>query len=271
LQVELLPALAEGKATASWAAAEPGQTWAPASVRTTATVEGDDLVLTGGKTLVQDAQEARWLLVTALLDGTLACVIVDADSPGITIRRQQVLDLTRAFHEVRLDAVRVPTSRRLDLDARQLQRLYDDGAVLTAADALGAGNRLLAMTVDYAKVRHQFGRAIGSFQAIKHKLATMRIQVQAAHAATYYAAMAADAGDPDAERATCVAKAYTSQAMSSLAGEALQIHGGIGFTWEHDLHLYLRRVKVDALLYGDAPLHHERLCALLEQGRSSAS
>ena len=102
-------------------------------------------------------------------------------------------------------------------------------------------------------------------QQTPDKLATMHIDVQAARAATYYAAMAADAGAPDATRAAAVAKSFVSDAMSRLAGEALQIHGGIGFTWEHDLHLHLRRIKVDALLYGDAALHSERVCALLKE------
>ena len=158
--------------------------------------------------------------------------------------------------------------RRLIGGADIAQRLYDDGAVLTCADALGAGERLLAMTVEYAKVRVQFGRAIGSFQAVKHKCATMRMQLQGARAATYYAAMAADAGAPDASRAASVAKAYVSEAMSRLAGEALQIHGGIGFTWEHDLHLYLRRIKVDEVLFGEPRTHQERLCTLLQAARS---
>jgi alkylation response protein AidB-like acyl-CoA dehydrogenase len=126
------------------------------------------------------------------------------------------------------------------------------------------------MTVEYAKVRFQFGRAIGSFQAVKHKCATMRIQVDAARAAIYYAAMAADAGAPDASRAASIAKAYAGQALSDLAGEALQVHGGIGFTWEHDLHLYLRRIKTDEVLYGDVATHEERVCDLLLQDRVGA-
>ncbi|MDT7549257.1 MAG: hypothetical protein QOE84_1651 [Actinomycetota bacterium] len=271
LQSEVLPSLAGGTETGAWAVAQAGQPWSVDALRSSTRAEGNELVVSGRWTLVQDAGEARWLLVTSAVGGQPAALLVDAGTAGVSVRRQQVLDLTRTFDEVQLDDVRVPEERRLQLDATQLQRLLDDGAVLTAADALGAGERLLAMTVDYAKMRHQFGRAIGSFQSIKHKLATMRIALQGAQATTYYAAMTADAGSPDASRAAAVAKAYVSEAMSALAGEALQVHGGIGFTWEHELHLYLRRIKVDAVLYGDAPLHQERLCGFLEHDRHPAS
>ena len=120
------------------------------------------------------------------------------------------------------------------------------------------------MTVEYAGQRVQFGRAIGSFQAIKHKCATMRVAVQASTAATYHAAMSVEANTDDAARAVSTAKAYVSHAMTQLAGEALQIHGGVGFTWEHDLHLYLRRAKSNSLLYGDAAYHRELLCRIVE-------
>ena len=271
LQAQTLPALADGSALGAWAVAETGRPWGLTGVQATATADGADFVLSGTKTLVQDAHQATWLLVTVLLDGIPTCFLVDRSADGVTVRRQQVLDPTRILCEVQLSAVRVPADRRLSLTPEQIQRLLDDAAVLTAADALGSGRHLLAMTVEYAGLRHQFGRAIGSFQAVKHKCATMSIQLQGAHATTYYAAMAADAQTADASRAASVAKAFTSEAMSSLAGEALQVHGGIGFTWEHDLHLYLRRIKSDAVLYGDVPQHQERLCALLEHDRAAAS
>ncbi|MGV0602829.1 acyl-CoA dehydrogenase family protein, partial [Mycolicibacterium pulveris] len=122
----------------------------------------------------------------------------------------------------------------------------------------------LAMTVDYVKNRVQFGRPVGSFQAVKHKCADMRIRVQASTAATYYAAMALDSGRDDVDHAVSVAKAYVSDAVNEVAGEALQLHGGIGFTWEHDLHLYLRRARGNSLLSGDARHHREQLCRMLE-------
>jgi alkylation response protein AidB-like acyl-CoA dehydrogenase len=145
-----------------------------------------------------------------------------------------------------------------------VQWLADAAAVLTAADSLGVGERLLDMTVGYVKVREQFGRPLGSFQSVKHKLADMLTTLKGARAATYYAAMALDAGAADAAVASSVAKAFTGEGIAALAGEALQAHGGIGFTWEHDLHLYLRRAKVNEMLHGGAAEHYERLVALME-------
>jgi alkylation response protein AidB-like acyl-CoA dehydrogenase len=137
--------------------------------------------------------------------------------------------------------------------------------VLISADSLGVGESLLEMSVSYAKLRTQFGRPIGSFQAIKHKCADMRMWLQASKAATYYAAMAVAADAPDAAEAASVAKAYTTEAIARLAGEALQLHGGIAFTWEHDLHLYLRRAQANQVLFGDPSLHHGRLFAALTE------
>jgi alkylation response protein AidB-like acyl-CoA dehydrogenase len=123
---------------------------------------------------------------------------------------------------------------------------------------------VLDMTVEYAKLRVQFGRPIGSFQAVKHKCATMRMWLQASKAATYYAAMAVAAATDDAQEASSVAKAYAGVAIANLTSEALQVHGGIGFTWEHDLHLYHRRAKANQVLFGDPFLHHERLAAVVQ-------
>ncbi|MER5754563.1 acyl-CoA dehydrogenase family protein [Streptomyces sp. NPDC002088] len=263
LREAVLPALAEGTAWASWAFAEPRSPWTLAGVGATARTDGDTAVLDGVKTMVQDAAGARWLLVTARHDGVPASFLVDRDAPGVAIRRQHVLDLTRASHEVRLDGVRVPLDRRLDGGPTAVQRLLDDASVLVSADTLGVMDHLLDMTVAYMKVRVQFGRPLGSFQAVKHKCASMAMLIHGTRAATAYAAMAADAGSPDGARAACAAASYASAAAGDVAGEALQLHGGIGFTWEHDLHLYLRRAKTDAVLYGDAAVHRDRLSSLI--------
>jgi alkylation response protein AidB-like acyl-CoA dehydrogenase len=264
LQAEVLPELAAGAAWASWAVAEPRSPWTLAGVRTTAVPDGDDVVLRGVKSAVQDAGGARWLLVTARLDGEPLSYLLDRDTPGLTVRRQRTLDLTRALYEVRLDGVRVPATRRLSGGATESQRLLDEAAVLTCAESLGVAGRLLEMTVEYVKTRVQFGRPIGGFQAVKHKCATMAMLVLGSRAATYAAAMAADGATPDAGRAACAAKAFVADTVSRVGGEALQLHGGIGFTWEHDLHLYLRRGQVDAVLYGDAAVHRHRLCDLIQ-------
>ncbi len=269
LRARVLPELAGGAGWATWAFAEPHAPWSLEGVRATARADGDVIVLDGVKTAVQDAGGARWLLVTARQDGVPASFLVDRGAAGVTVRRQRGLDPTRAFHEVRCEGVRVPLDHRLDAGPDGIQRLLDEASVLRCADALGAMRRMLELTVEHARTRVQFGKPIGAFQAVKHACADMALLVHAAGAATHHAAMAADAGADDAARVACAAASLTCTATADVASRALQLHGGIGFTWEHDLHLYLRRARADSVLQGDAAVHRERLCALLL--RSSAS
>ncbi|MEV7981814.1 acyl-CoA dehydrogenase family protein [Streptomyces sp. NPDC086519] len=270
LRAEVLPALATGEEWATWAFAEPRAPWSLDGVHATARSEADGFVLDGVKTAVQDAGGARRLLVTACQDGAPASFLVDRTAPGVTVRRQQVLDLTRAFYEIRFEGVRVSRDRRLAAGPADIQRLLDDASVLRCADALGVMERMLELTVDHTTSRVQFGRPIGSFQAVKHACADMALLVHGARAATYYAAMTADAGAEDAARAACAAASYVASGAGEVAARALQLHGGIGFTWEHDLHLYLRRARADSVLYGDAAVHRDRLCTLLRPAPAPA-
>mgnify|MGYP001387873412 CR=1 FL=1 len=269
VRTRVLPELASGSAWATWAFAEPHSPWTLDGVQATAQTDGDVIVIDGVKTAVQDAGGARWLLVTARHDGAPATFLVERDAPGVTVRRQRVMDLTRAFYQVRFEGVRVPAAHRLTSDPTQVQQLLDEASVLQCAEALGVMARLLEMTVDYVGVRVQFDRPIGSFQAVKHHCADMAMLVHGTRAATYYAAMAVDARSDDADHAACAAASFTSVATGEVAGRALQLHGGIGFTWEHDLHLFLRRAKVDGVLYGDARTHRDRLCTLLQHKPAS--
>jgi alkylation response protein AidB-like acyl-CoA dehydrogenase len=250
-QDELVRALAEGGLKASLA--HHGSV--------AGSYEADELVLSGRATAVQAAAAADWLLVTAASDQGTRLVLVDRARASVEPRR--TLDETRRWYDVVLDGVRVRAADVLTADEAEIQWLTDACAVLTAADSLGVGERLLDMTVGYVKVREQFGRPLGSFQSVKHKVADMLTTLKGARAATYYAAMALDAGVADATVASSVAKAFTGEGVAVLAGEALQTHGGIGFTWEHDLHLYLRRAKVNEVLFGAAAEHYERLVSLL--------
>ncbi|MGW0584839.1 acyl-CoA dehydrogenase family protein, partial [Streptomyces sp. NPDC002920] len=239
-------------------------------VRATARSDADSIVLDGVKTAVQDAGGARWLLVTARHDGVPASFLVDRTAPGVTVRRQRVLDLTRSFYEVGFEGVRVPGGCRLTGGPDEIQRLLDEASVLRCADALGAMERMLELTVEHARAREQFGRPIGTFQAVKHACADMALLVRGTRAATAYAAMATDAGADDTARAVCAAASYTSAGAGEVAARALQLHGGIGFTWEHELHLHLRRARADSVLYGDAAVHRDRLCTLLRRSSASA-
>jgi alkylation response protein AidB-like acyl-CoA dehydrogenase len=264
---EILSALLDGSATAGWAFAERGQPFSWDHLRTRAYEEAQGYVINGAKAHTQDAGSARWLLVDGVLDDQPARFVVEADAPGVQLHRMHALDVGRSYYDVTFDEVHVPRdalcSNRSD-PALDVERSSHIAAVLACAEMVGIGERLLEMTVQYAKDRVQFGRPIGSFQAVKHKCADMRLWLQASTATTYHAAMRLDAQTDDHARAVSVAKAYASQAICRLAGEALQIHAGIGFTWEHDLHLYLRRARTNALLYGDVAHHRELLCRSLE-------
>ena len=253
----LLPALAAGELKASLAGHGP----------VTGQPDGDDLVhgdieLRGRASAVLSAAAADWLLVT--VDGAAGRLLVLVErSAAAAVEPRRTLDETRRWYDVVLDGVRVPAANVVGGDPADVRWLTDAAAVLNAADSLGVGERLLEMTVGYVKVREQFGRPLGSFQSVKHKVTDMLTTLKGARAATYYAAMALDAGVADATTAASVAKAFTSEGVAELAGQALQTHGGIGFTWEHDLHLYLRRAKVNELLYGAPAEHYERLAGLL--------
>jgi alkylation response protein AidB-like acyl-CoA dehydrogenase len=272
---DVLSDLLAGSATPAWAFGERGRPWSIASLSVNAEATATDYVLTGEKSHVQDAGSADWLLVDAVLDGQPARFIVPAGTTGMTFLRQRTLDITRAYYDVTFDRVVIPRNCLLAAGteaADAIERSMQMAVILACAELVGIGEQLLEMTVQYVKDRVQFGRPIGSFQAVKHKCATMRLWVQASTAATYYAAMSVDEHADDRARAVSVAKAYTSDAICRAAGEALQLHGGVGFTWEHDLHLYIRRARTNAMLYGGVTHHRELLCRAVEQsGAGSAS
>jgi alkylation response protein AidB-like acyl-CoA dehydrogenase len=167
---------------------------------------------------------------------------------------------------VRFDGVPVPEANILPGGWDLVQRGLSLATVLQSAESVGAADVLFESTVDYAKKRVQFGRAIGSFQAIKHRLADLLIALEGMRAAAHYAALALGDGFDDAAEAVATAGAYVDDTFAHLCGEALQLHGGIGFTWEHDVHLFVRRAKVNQVLYGDGAWHRERLARLVESG-----
>jgi alkylation response protein AidB-like acyl-CoA dehydrogenase len=170
------------------------------------------------------------------------------------------MDLATRWVNLALDGVPVPADGVLGAPGEGqplLEALLRMGAVGASAEMLGAARRCLDMAVEYAKVREQFGQPIGSFQAIRHKCAEMLLETENSHAAVYYAAWALDAKAEDAELAASVAKAYVGDASRKVCGDAIQVHGGIGFTWEYDLHLYFKRAKALEVQYGDADYHRE--------------
>lgn len=260
-----LPRVAEGDLLLAWAVTEPGRGWEQADLATTARREGDDVVLDGAKGYVIDGHVADVLVVAATDDdGGVGLYLVPSDAPGVVATPLVTLDLTRTLAEVTLSGVRVPASARLEAAGRELIEQVERLAVVAvASEQVGGTERCLEMAVEYAKDRHQFGRPIGSFQAIKHTCADMLVHLESAKSAASYAAWAAAEDDPDLAVAAALAKSRCSDAYFAVAGDTIQVHGGIGFTWEHDAHLYFKRAKSDELLFGDPARWRGKLAAAL--------
>jgi alkylation response protein AidB-like acyl-CoA dehydrogenase len=258
-----LPALANGSARGALALMERSLDWGPEAIATHASRSGHGWVLTGLKQFVPWPQVADVMLVSARAPEGLTLFLVEpASARKLGLSMMTGMDLTTRLGTVTLDGVAVEGDAVLGTPGGAgplLEALLQRGAVAAAAEMLGAARRCLDMAVSYAKVREQFGQPIGSFQAIRHKCAEMLLEVENSHAATYYAAWALDAGADDAALAASVAKAYVNDASRKVCGEAIQVHGGIGFTWEYDLHLYFKRAKALEVQYGDADFHRERV------------
>jgi alkylation response protein AidB-like acyl-CoA dehydrogenase len=258
-----LPGIVDGSLTATLAVGEESGSWDLADVAATAKpTGGDGWAVTGTKLYVVDGHTADLILVVAQAPDGPGVFAVERGAEGLATARLDVLDATRALASVALDgaaAVRVGTDRNA---ADWLSEVRDLVLVALAAEQLGGASRCLDLAVDYAKVREQFGRPIGSFQAIKHKCANMLIEVECARSAVLHAREAIAGGQPDASLAATLAYAYCSQAFTHAAKECIQVHGGIGYTWEHDAHLYLRRAKSSELLFGPPAQHRTRLAEL---------
>jgi alkylation response protein AidB-like acyl-CoA dehydrogenase len=259
-QKRWLPAVSTGEARAALALLDADLDWRPEAVATRAEKSAGGWTLTGLKRYVPWAHVASVLLVPAQTPDGLALFLVDPAASGLTLTPLTPMDPGTRWFTLALQ--RVPATAEAVLGAPGaagplLEALLRRGAVGAAAEMLGAARRCLDMSVAYAKVREQFGQPIGSFQAIRHKCAEMLLEVENAHAAVYYAAWALDAEAADATLAASVAKAYVGEATRKVCGEAIQVHGGIGFTWEYDLHMYFKRAKALETMYGDADHHRE--------------
>jgi alkylation response protein AidB-like acyl-CoA dehydrogenase len=255
----LLPGLASGELVATLALTEDSARWDATGVRLTARESAGSWVLTGHKTFVLDGASADVVLTVGRTEDGIGVFLVDGDAPGLTRTPLPTMDPTR--RQARLDYAGVPATRlRTHGDGWELvAEVLDRAAVALAAEQVGVASRTLDMAVEYAKVRHQFGRAIGSFQAVKHLLADVLLEVESARAAAHYALLAAENETPDLSAVASLAKAFCSDACLRATAENIQVHGGIGFTWEHPAHLYLKRAKTSQLLFGDPAYHRELL------------
>ena len=266
-QAEFLPAIAGGELTATLALTEKTGRIASDMILAEFKADGDGYILNGAKRFVVDGHSADLLIVAARTPGTagaagLSLFAVPGDAEGVTRQAVPTLDQTRRQADIQLADVRVPRDALVGEPGNGwsiLSRTIDLGITALAAEQAGGMRRVLQLTVDYLQERVQFGRQIGSFQAIKHRCADMMVKVESALAAANCAAEAADAGDADFPMLAAMAKAYCSDAYFACAGESIQLHGGVGFTWEYDPHLFFKRARASASMLGDANYHRERI------------
>jgi alkylation response protein AidB-like acyl-CoA dehydrogenase len=260
---EHLPALASGSEIATWAIADGSDRWGTDAGGVEAVPSAGGFVLNGQKSPVQDAQVADQMLVTAHTPSGLAQFLVPAASPGVSVTPLVGLDLGRRFGRVEFEGVAVPASLVVGEPGSagaSVERQLALAVALQCAETVGATDRAFEMTLQYVKDRKSFGRPIGSYQALKHRLVDMLLWLESSKAATV-AAVKAVQFNVDASDAASLAKSYVSDRCPVILRECLQLHGGIGFTWEHDLHFYMRRVESNAALFGNPDYHRDRLAA----------
>ncbi len=257
---EHLPRIAEGQSIATLAHAGSSE-----SIAVAFRPEAGGVNLSGVADFVIDGCTADLLIVAAKseTDGEIGLFVVPGDASGLARTAQPTLDQTRRLASVHFNDVRLPASARMTGGEDSLQEILDRAVIALAAEQVGGAQRCLDLAVAYAKEREQFGRPIGSFQAIKHKCADMMIELESARSAAYYAACVAAEGSDELPVVASLAKAYCSDTYFQCASECLQIHGGVGFTWEYDVHLYFKRARSSEILLGDPASHRERVARLI--------
>jgi alkylation response protein AidB-like acyl-CoA dehydrogenase len=268
---EWLPKIAAGDKRVALAWMEPSAQLGPAGVTLTAVKRGEKFALAGTKLFVHDAHTADALVVAARTrpgagaDG-VSLFLLPKGTKGLEVTLLPTMDQTRKLCEVACSDVSVGGDALLGAAGSgwaPLARVLDRATVALCAEMCGGAQKVLDMTVEYAKIRQAFGRPIGSYQGVKHRAADMLVDVENSKSITYYAAWALDEGSPEAPLAVSMAKAYVSDAFRRVSAAGIQLHGGIGFTWEHDLHLYFKRAKGSEFTFGDATHHRERVAQLV--------
>jgi len=267
-----LARLASGEARAALAWMEPSADLGARGITLQATGKGGGHTLNGTKLFVQDAHTADVIVVAARTttgktsEEGISLFLVPKGSAGLTVTLLPTMDQTRKLCEVVFKDVAVGPEALMGQAGSgwvPLARIIDKATVGLCAEMCGGAQKVLDMTVEYAKIRQAFGRPIGSYQGVKHKAADMLVDVENSKSITYYAAWAMDEGVAEGPLAVSMAKAYVSDAYRRVAGAGIQLHGGIGFTWEHDLHLYFKRAKGSEFTFGDATWHRERVAQLV--------
>jgi len=263
-QADYLPGIADGTTIATLAIAEESGQWDLGEISLTAGHGPGGPRLSGAKLFVVDGGTADLVLVAARepAGGGLSVYAVERGIPGLSMQPLQTMDQTRKLAHLRFDAAPARLVGQRGTAAQALEMAMYSGAVALAMEAVGGAQRALEMAVDYAKIRHQFGRPIGSFQAIKHKCADMLVEVEAARSAAYYGVWCASERNDELPLLASLAKSVCADAYFQVAGENIQVHGGIGYTWEHPAHLYFKRAKSTQILLGDSAYHRDRLATM---------
>ena len=254
-----LPGIASGETIATLATTEPSGRWDEAGITIEAKGKGSDYTISGTKSFVIDGHIANLIIVAARTGKSVSLFAVEGDAKGLTRTALSTMDQTRK--QAKLDFSNTPATLigKEGDGSKVLAKVMDLAAVALAAEQVGGAQKVLEMAVQYAKDRIQFGRPIGSFQAIKHKCADMLLEVESAKSAAYYGMWCAAEENEELPSVASLAKAYCSEAYFHAAAENIQIHGGIGFTWEHPAHLYFKRAKSSELIFGDPTYHRELL------------
>src|SRR5579864_1115672 len=268
---EALSAIAEGSARATLALTEASGRWDAEGVQLKARSSGGGWRLDGTKLFVPDAASADYTVVVARTRGEgedgITLFLVKGRPKGMTVTPLETLDMTRRWAEVRFDNVELSADAVMgaaDEGWPALKRALEWATAAICAEMMGGAQKVLETSTEYAKTRHQFGKPIGIYQAVSHKLADMLVLSESGRSATYYAAWTVDVDAPDRALASSMAKAYVSDAYRKVAGDGIQVHGGIGFTWEHDMHLYFKRAKASEVTLGDATYHRELVAQSLD-------
>jgi alkylation response protein AidB-like acyl-CoA dehydrogenase len=268
LKKEFLPKIAEGKFIPTVAIAEASGRFDAGGIELIATKKASGYALTGEKFFVPDAHVADAIVVAARTGAagesgvTLLCV--PANAPGLTVTQLKTVDMTRRMCHIKFDNVSADTIiGSPDQGWPILRRMLEVATSALSTEMVGTAQKSLDIAVDYAKTRVQFGKPIGSFQAIKHKCVDMMVAVENARSLAYYAAWTVDERVAEVKSAVPMAKAYASDMAKNVTSESIQVHGGIGFTWEHDCHLYHRRALAGEANLGNAPIHRETVAQTL--------
>ena len=263
---EIIESLVAGAAIGSWAVYEPGRPWSPLQPALSASVTDDGgYRLDGAKDRVEAGDLATVFLVTATLDGATRQFLVPADAAGVSVEAQNSVDMVRRYARVRFDGVVLPASAVVgsaEQTTAVIERQRQIALVLQCAEIVGILDSVLAMTQQWLLDRHSFGRPLASYQALKHRFADMKLWFEAARATTAGAVEAVGSRSADAPKLASVAKAYVAERAPVMLQDCVQLHGGIGVTWEHDLHLYLRRASLNRAMFGSPEDHHRTVFEL---------